>query len=59
MKGEVYCHYAKDWIALGRARKKCPHCGATLGTGHPVRDGAEQTTSARQQENHAATEQAL
>lgn len=39
MKLEVYCHYLKDWVPLGRARKKCPHCGATINTGtHPTRD---------------------
>jgi ribosomal protein S27AE len=35
-KPEVFCHYANAWIPLGRAKKKCPHCGAVL-TMHEVR----------------------
>ena len=36
---EVYCHYVKKWIPLGRSRTKCPKCGAELGvSGHLIRD---------------------
>ena len=28
---EVYCHYAGDWLPLGRARTRCPRCGCELG----------------------------
>jgi ribosomal protein S27AE len=39
MKQEVYCPYKRDWLPLGRSRKKCPRCGAVLGTNtHPTRD---------------------
>lgn len=54
---EVYCHYKKDWIALGRSRKKCPHCGATLNNAHPVRGGEAQ--DAGQQVKDVNREQAL
>jgi hypothetical protein len=46
MKREVYCHYARNWIPLGRARTRCPRCGAILGTGHPVRDAETPKTTA-------------
>lgn len=34
----TYCHYARRWISLGRARSRCPSCGAALASGstHPV-----------------------
>jgi hypothetical protein len=46
MKREVYCHYARNWIPLGRARTRCPRCGAILGTGHPVREAKNSKTTA-------------
>ena len=45
MKREVYCHYARNWIPLGRARTRCPRCGAILGTGHPVREAKQANKS--------------
>lgn len=36
MKRETYCIYAREWIPLGRARTRCPRCGAVL-TMHEVR----------------------
>ena len=30
---KVFCHYRKAWIPLGRARKKCPSCGAIFPSG--------------------------
>lgn len=39
MAREVYCCYRGAWIPLGRARSRCPRCGATLGDeAHRVRD---------------------
>ena len=34
----VYCHYEGRWIHMGRARTRCPRCGAVVGEGtsHPV-----------------------
>lgn len=35
---EVYCHYVRQWIPLGRARKYCPRCGAAISIGdHELR----------------------
>lgn len=47
----VYCHYAHDWIPMGRARTRCPDCGAEVqrtnpGTTHYVVDSAEEARSA-------------
>lgn len=48
MAQEVYCHYQKAWVPLGRARKRCPHCGANLDGTHRVRDPkAAQDAAAR------------
>jgi hypothetical protein len=44
MKREIYCHYARKWIPLGRARTRCPRCGAILGTGHPTRNADKSET---------------
>lgn len=39
MAREVYCCYRGGWIPLGRARSRCPRCGAALGgEAHRVRD---------------------
>lgn len=34
----VFCHYAGKWIPMGRARTRCPSCGAVVGgtTSHQV-----------------------
>lgn len=38
-KLEVYCDYARQWIPLGRARTRCPRCGAVIGGGtHATRN---------------------
>jgi len=29
-KPQVWCHYGGKWYPLGRAKKKCPHCGAVF-----------------------------
>lgn len=33
----VYCHYSRAWIPMGRARTRCPNCGAVVGGEHEVR----------------------
>lgn len=36
---EVYCHYAREWLPMGRSRTRCPRCGADLSIGdHKLRD---------------------
>lgn len=30
-KTEIWCHYYGKWLPKGRARTKCPGCGAVLG----------------------------
>lgn len=38
---EVYCHYARQFIPLGRSKTKCPRCGCALGmAGHETREAA-------------------
>ncbi len=27
---ETYCHYESAWVPLGRARTRCPICGAEM-----------------------------
>lgn len=35
---EVKCAYLHRWIPMGRARTRCPECGAVVGTdAHPIR----------------------
>jgi hypothetical protein len=43
---ETYCHYSKKWIPLGRARTRCPKCGAEIGMDgftHNVREKSQIT----------------
>lgn len=35
---EVYCLYRRDWIPMGRSKKKCPVCGAVVGGSLPAHE---------------------
>lgn len=38
-KIQIYCHFDNAWIDLGRARTRCPSCGAEIASDsvHEVR----------------------
>lgn len=50
---EVFCHYERDWVLLGRNRKTCPRCGASLSMkgSHEQRYGPPTLEEVRQRRN--------
>lgn len=50
---EVYCQYARAWIPLGRARKRCPRCGAAFDLSrHPAHSGGHFTRAESADHQH-------
>lgn len=38
----IWCHYKGAWLPMGRARKRCPSCGAVImkgDVGHRMKKG--------------------
>lgn len=45
MAREVRCPYGREWVPMGRARTRCPSCGAVVGgSAHPLRETEENAT---------------
>ena len=49
---EIYCHYRRVWLALGRARKRCPNCGGVIDATHQVRDAAATPATREKETRH-------